>query len=598
MIKSLRNALVVSPNTEGTDLTLLHFIRTLKQRYQAMMDLDSRSTGTLSMNLEALLPSLDLAEASIEKSLFKESSKDHYRHITVIGPTQAGKSTMINWLVGEAVATPSPLAGYTVHPQGFAFGPSPLSEEAIASYFKGYQRIPRSSLNAHDLNAFSLESLSSLGGSLNDIVLWDTPDFDSVDSTRYQHAVLRVAALSDLLLITLSKDKYGDLSVWEFLKLIEPLGQPTTLIINKTDPDARAILLKSLEEKWRQFRADPLPEIITFPYWSEAERSIHESDCHQLLIDSLRRLSESRPSKPKEPPALRLIKSHWTSWTAPIILEHGFETQWQERLDRIHKDAIDRYQRDYLNHPNHYETFQRALAELLTLLEIPGLGSALVAARSVVTWPVKQLSKMGRLASGIGSDSQGSEVLMLNQLAQHAMIEISESVLLARTQDPLEQRWWDNMRMRLVSQRPEILNAFETASKAYATDFQPEIDQTARGLYEHLQEHPVVLNTLRATRVTTDATALAVALHTGGIGVQDFVIAPAMLSLTSILAEGALGHYMNRAQTQLQQRQLEAVRRLFKESIIDPLKSLPLEMDPSFRIGISPETLTSIKELL
>ena len=117
-------------------------------------------------------------------------------------------------------------------------------------------------------------------------------------------------------------------------------------------------------------------------------------------------------------------------------------------------------------------------------------------------------------------------------------------------------------------------------------------------LYEHLQEHPVVLNTLRATRVTTDATALAVALHTGGIGVQDFVIAPAMLSLTSILAEGALGHYMNRAQTQLQQRQLEAVRRLFKESIIDPLKSLPLEMDPSIRMGISPETLTSIKELL
>ena len=98
--------------------------------------------------------------------------------------------------------------------------------------------------------------------------------------------------------------------------------------------------------------------------------------------------------------------------------------------------------------------------------------------------------------------------------------------------------------------------------------------------------------------MTTDATALALALHTGGIGVQDFVIAPAMLSLTSILAEGALGHYMNRAQTQLQQRQLEAVRRLFNESIINPLKSLPLEMDPSLRIGISPETLTSIKELL
>ena len=71
-----------------------------------------------------------------------------------------------------------------------------------------------------------------------------------------------------------------------------------------------------------------------------------------------------------------------------------------------------------------------------------------------------------------------------------------------------------------------------------------------------------------------------------------------MLSLTSILAEGALGHYMNKAQTQLQQRQMEAVRRLFNEAIIDPLKSLPLEMDPSLRIGISPDSLTSIRECL
>ncbi len=597
-MKPLRNALIGSPPSEGTDRSLLHFIRTLKQRYLAIIGLDLKLQSSLTVSLEALLPSLDLAEATLEKRLLKEQDAGDLRHIAVIGPTQAGKSTMINWLVGQNVAEASPLAGYTVHPQGYAIGPSPLLEDSIERYFKGYQKTPKACLSANDLHAFALESLTPSPSALRDIVLWDTPDFDSVDATRYQHAVLRVVALADLLLIVVSKDKYGDLSVWDFLRLIEPLNQPTTLIINKTDPAARAILLTSIEEKWRQFRSDPLPEIITFPYWSESERFNQERDCHQLLIDTVRRLSERHPKKNASTPALRLIKAHWTSWTAPILLEHGFEAQWRDRLERVQKDILDRYQRDYLNHPNHYETFQRALAELLTLLEIPGIGAALMAARTVVTWPVKQLTRMGRLATGMGSTSEGSEVLMLNHLAQHALMDISESVLLASTHDPLEQRWWDYMRQRLASTRQQLLSDFERATKEYVTAFQPEIDQTARGLYEHLEEHPMVLNSLRATRVTTDAAALAVALHTGGIGVQDFVIAPAMLSLTSILAEGALGHYMNRAQTQLQQRQLEAVRRLFNEAIIDPLKSLPLEMDPSLRIGISPDSLTSIRECL
>jgi enhancing lycopene biosynthesis protein 2 len=107
----------------------------------------------------------------------------------------------------------------------------------------------------------------------------------------------------------------------------------------------------------------------------------------------------------------------------------------------------------------------------------------------------------------------------------------------------------------------------------------------------------VVLNTLRATRVSTDAMALAMALHTGGIGVQDFVIAPAMLSMTTLLAESAIGRYMNRAQEQLKLRQRVAVEQLFTEHLTIPLSRMTELLDPATRLNISPEVLAEAEHL-
>ncbi len=51
-----------------------------------------------------------------------------------MGPTQVGKSTVVNLLLGKRVAEVSPLAGYTIHPQGFAInaaGCEPGMDQAL-----------------------------------------------------------------------------------------------------------------------------------------------------------------------------------------------------------------------------------------------------------------------------------------------------------------------------------------------------------------------------------------------------------------------------------------------------------------------------------
>jgi hypothetical protein len=178
------------------------------------------------------------------------------------------------------------------------------------------------------------------------------------------------------------------------------------------------------------------------------------------------------------------------------------------------------------------------------------------------------------------------------------LLRLHRVALAKRDADGAAQAWWDGIVESLRRSRPAFHDPFGTALDDYLSTFQPEVDNTARELYERLEERPVVLNSLRATRITTDAAALALALHSGGIGIQDFVIAPATLAVTSMLTESALGRYVDRAADQLKRRQLAAVTAFFDASLRRPLAALPAQLDPKRHFRMSRERVARIEALL
>jgi hypothetical protein len=573
--------------------TMLSFLRLLKQRYEMVLRHLPTEDEPRRQGLRRNLQSLVFAEAFLEKGELNRAHPNHPPQVAVLGPTQAGKSSVINWLLDRNLAEVSPLAGFTVHPQGFAVDTESASLDWLAVYFRQYRRCARAELSAGNYDCYLLEETTATErrGPLHGAVLWDTPDFDSIDAENYRPAVLRVAALADVAVLVLSKDKYADLSVWELMKLLAPLHQPTVIALNKIDPADYPALAESLREKWRATRDDPPPPIVPIPYLEGEGLSGLRERRGELLAhvgEARRAVHRSRHAEQ----ASRLLAAHWQAWVEPVKAEHRLRAEWLELVDAAVQDSLARYQRDFLNHPHHYETFQRALAELLTLLEIPGVGGALLAARKVVTWPLRQIVKLGRsVARRGGEPPDGTEALILRQLADHLFIRIGETLLLRRDEDPAEAAFWREIGGVFRGEKPILLHRFEAAAQDYHRAFQPEIERTANSLYQRLREHPALLNGLRATRVTTDAAALAVALHTGGIGVQDFIIAPAMLSLTSMLAESALGRYMDKAAADLKRRQFAAVEKLFRDTLRAQLVRLPGRLDAARRFDISPETL-------
>ena len=226
---------------------------------------------------------------------------------------------------------------------------------------------------------------------------------------------------------------------------------------------------------------------------------------------------------------------------------------------------------------------------MLTLLEIPGFAGVLTGARKALTWPVRKIMNLGRKRLHIADSSQ--ELILLNQIAEHLLIKLADS-LLDNAEEGQQKLVWKEFSRLLRGQRQFILQDFTISAQAYHLAFQQEVEKTAQRLYHKLQEQPFVLNSLRAARVTTDAAAIALTLQMGGIGLHDLIFAPAMLTMTSLLTESAIGSYMHKVEYELKQQQLETVKKLlFVEGIGQKLLALQAQLSRTTHFNIPPEQL-------
>ena len=580
---------------------MLEFIQLLKQRYQAILNTRSTDEGLIA-SYQGRIDTLILAESFLLKGRLIDSNTKIPLQIVIVGPTQAGKSSVANLLLGRSVAGVSPLAGFTVHPQGFSCGTNTQDFAWLNQYFNHFHRFPQAELIRERHDCYSLTHAENHAATvLPDCLLWDTPDFDSIEAADYREGVLRTAALADVIVLVVSKEKYADQSVWEMMTLLAPLNQPTLIIVNKLVENAQSAVLNSLQDKWRQARNDSFPEVITLPYqkggdmlvWQQSEISRAARILQTVVKKSNRRKHKQNRQQ--------LLNSHWTRWLEPVIAEHSAQNDWNKLVEGCVKDSLAMYQRDYLEHPHHYETFQNALAELLSLLEIPGLAGVLGKTRRVLTWPARKIFKLGKFSVGksVGLSDKSQEVVLLNQISEHLLIQVADQLLNKIEQEQEKAQWWKAIINTLHRQKVLILDSFRTGVRAYHADFQQEVETTAHRLYTKLQDQPFTLNSLRATRVTTDAAAIALALHTGGIGLHDLIITPAMLSVTSLLAESAIGGYMGKVEVELKLKQLNTVKqRLFIQLMQTSLLKLPEMMDYQAQFNISKQQLLEAEQQL
>lgn len=566
--------------------TVEQFINQLLQSQQRM-----QASGITDVD-----PSLVLGEALLRYQRLRTGCENPPLQLVVAGPTQAGKSSVMNWLLETDVAGVNALAGYTRHAQGFITGSRDDSvKHCLQEFFSGWKKTPQSALTSEQLEAYSLETVTSKATVAEQPwISWDSPDFDSVSSRSYRDVVLKLLALADLVLFVVSKEKYADQTVWKTLKLIQPLELPLLLCINKIPVGSAEELTASLQQRLAQEHIQAT--VIDLPYLQDTDAAHSLSE---RLQQSVYPVLEQLRGQPRAVNVDAFMKQHWPQWTAPVRDELAQQEIWQQQIAAVLADACQAYQVNYLHAPIYAETMQQAVVRLLELLEIPGLADTLGRARHALTWPARKLRSIfssGSVQLSV-QERQGQETAILEDIIQQALIALQHSVAGQITEAGNQtSHWWSSLLNQLHTEQQALQKQLQTGIKHYQETFSADIEQAAQQLYQHLQEHPVTLNSLRAARTTVDAAAVVLALKTGGIGLNDLVLTPAMLSFTSFLTEGAVGQFMQRVEKQLKKKQQQAVcAGLLQEQLYNGLMKMSVTMPRQHIYGITAEQLQAVE---
>lgn len=518
-------------------------------------------------------------------------------HVAVLGPTQTGKSTVVNLLLGRAAADVSPLAGFTVHAAGFIAAELGRGSPEQAEYaapdpalvFPGWVQAPYAELSPDRLHEYALERAAAGP----QVIVWDTPDFDSIRSRSYVDAVLEAAALANVHVVVVSKEKYADRAVWKMLTLLAPLGRATLFCLNKVPAEAEAEVAAAMRRKISGHGGFTDAPLLTIRYAGGADAAGVLAAARAELQSAVTDLLPGPDVAMRERGVAALLAANWRGWTADVRAEHAAADEWQAAVWAAGQDVLRAYQRDYLEDPARFDAFRLATIELLTLLEIPGVAPALRGVRRVITWPARRLwtAIKGAARRTDGPARSAPESVLLDAL-ETQLTRLERDAL--RRADPADAagRRWQLLARRLAEQRGVLLERLQQAAAAFEAENARAIQSAAAELYTTLQKRPALLNSLRAARATADAAAIALAIKTGGAPVHDVLFAPALLAVTSLLTEGALGSYTGSVEQSLKQRQLDALRGgLIEQAWTTELHGILSQVGRTGCDGLTPEQL-------
>ena len=572
---------------------LYGFIERLRERYSSMA---VDAAGSPSRTILALT----LGAAVLRDYRLRQAAATAIPQVAVVGPTQVGKSTVVNLLLGSELAGVNPLAGYTKHLQGFAVGGEDAQLHAIERYFAGWEQAEPGGLDAEKTHTYSLTRVPEGGTQLTDppYLIWDTPDFDSFSSRRYRASVMEIIGASDLIVAVLSKEKYGDLSVWNMLDLIRTLNRRIVIIVNKLSDDAREVILDAVRRRLKEHGfVDPAIAVVPLPYRSGAMKGLATDKSAVVLRTVAGENLALDSTAGRITAAAGFVRDRWVDWVAPVKTEHRCQAQWEAAVEETLREGVGFYRQQYLE-TQQYDAFRLAVIRLLELLEVPGLAKPLSQMRRVITWPLRKLWS-GVLGAGRADpDQRGIESAILAEILRHMQTAVRR-LALDRSQptDP-GSYWWEAVGATVDSRWPDLENRFAAAVLDYQQDFAPEIERAGVALFDRLKQHPATLNALRVARVTTDAAGVVLAVKTGGMGINEVVLTPAMLSLTSFLTESAVGSYARSVEETLKRKQLARVEQLLTSQFAAPMQQVPKQIDGPALFRIAPADLARAEQAL
>jgi len=505
-------------------------------------------------------------------------------HVVVVGGAGAGKSTVANLLAGSVASEANPQAGFTRHPLAFTAIPGPLVWANHLGFLGPLVRLPQPAPSSLDQDVYQVRRVSiepDTFSLLNDWIIWDCPDMTTWAAQAYTSRLIEAAGLADVIVYVASDERYNDEIPTQFLTMLLQTAKPVICVLVKM----REEIAEQLVAHFRTAVLEKLPNglgrgvvsVLPLPYLTPEQRADPLRGAAKYRIPLLNQVAVLG-----HPPqiarrrtvlgAAEYLKRNATALLDVARAEVLALEAWQHLVRQGQEEFDARYSREYLSSEK-YRGFDEALVRLMQLLELPGLGQLISGTLYVVRTPFRLLGNwLGQALRRAEPPSRPEEAILREALAAWAA-DLRKEVLRRGNEHPL----WSHLSQGFAQQglESQLEQRFLAAYREYQANLALEIDRTARNIYEKLEQNPVALNSLRATKFALDAAAISGTLLAGGLNVWDIVLVPLVATLTHKLVEFLGQQVVDSEREATRQRQAGILRQHLSQPLADWLVAWP-----------------------
>jgi GTP-binding protein EngB required for normal cell division len=508
-------------------------------------------------------------------------------HVVVIGGAGAGKSTVANLLSGAQAAEANPQAGFTRHPIAYTTVTGPLSWAGHVGFLGPLQRLTDACPSSLDDDVYQVRRIPADATTydlLKDCVVWDCPDMTTWAAAGYIPRLLEAAALADVVVFVASDERYNDEVPTRFLKLILEAGKPVVAVLTKMREADADPLIAHFQTEVTAHMPPGVVGCYAIPFLKPAQLADPARQAARYRIPLLNQVAALGAS-----PALARRRS---VFGADRFLVQGLGDllsvarndldalqSWQGIVQTGRNEFVSRYNREYLNSEK-FRGFDDALVRLMELLELPGVGRILSGALWLLRTPYRLLRGLAMKLLTRPDEISRPEQPVLDD-AFNGWIDLLRKEAARRAE---AHALWAHVAQGFQSGglTEQARERFQQSMRSFQSSEAEEVDRTARNIYEALEKNPVVLYSLRGGKFALDVAAVAGSVAAGGIGWQDFIIAPLVASLTHQLVELLGWQVVDAQREQTRHRQQELLKQHLAGPMCDWLTKWPATGGSSF----------------
>jgi hypothetical protein len=550
---------------------------------------------------------LRLAAALVRNAIgpFLESPQLTPLHVAVVGGAGAGKSTVVNFLVGAVVAEANPQAGYTRHPTAYVTATSSTSWAGHLGFLGPLRKLDQPQPSNLDEDVYQVRRVPSTAQSpLGDVVIWDCPDMTTWAAEGYVPRLIEVAGLADIIVYVASDERYNDEVPTQFLQLLIRAGKAVIVVLTKMSPAQAPQLSQHFEREvlGRLEATGPAIPVLTVPFLSADYLAdpVRKAAAYRIpLLNQVMVLGDPATARKRTVEhAIQYLSNSGGELLDVARQDLAAIEAWRALVQGSRQEFDTRYRTEFLAGEG-FRRFDEARERLLDLLELPGAGRFFAMVMWGLRLPYRAVRSMIEKALIRPPAVSVGEVQVLDRAFRAWMDELRAEAIRRADSHPL----WKHVSAGFNSGLGEAASErFQTLLRSFQASSADEIEGAARAVTAGLEKNPAALVVLRALKLVLDVIAIVLAIWAGGWDWLTLILIPIFVSIAHQLVELVVRQYVEGKRSAIRARKMAIVSQAVSGPLADWLTKWPATGGSAYEklqaaLRRVPETIAQLKRL-